>query len=205
MKPVGYHIASFEPWGGPRGPFYDYILAGDGLWIEAENRLLLARVPVATAEVRGLPPFGSLLKLAHGLIPARLFDLAFNVMLASPRREVYVAVVWDGEQYSLRVPEQKGKAAGVRFDEPDNVILDLHSHPGMPARFSGTDDRDEQGLRLYGVVGRGPALSLRIGVYGYFMEVAPDIIFEGTLSGIRSGEEVIDEEMVDVTIQAAQD
>jgi hypothetical protein len=45
----------------------------------------------------------------------------------------------------------------------------------MPARFSGTDDKDETGFRLYGVLGdlrRSPEIRMRVGCYGYFWEVS---------------------------------
>ena len=56
----------------------------------------------------------------------------------------------------------------------ERVVIEIHSHHAMPARFSGTDDADETGFRVYGVIGRlpeQPEIRLRVGVYGYFWEV----------------------------------
>ena len=51
-------------------------------------------------------------------------------------------------------------------------MAEFHSHGRHRAFFSATDDRDEQGFRVYGVVGRldtsTPELTLRLGVYGHF-------------------------------------
>jgi PRTRC genetic system protein A len=59
--------------------------------------------------------------------------------------------------------------------------MDIHSHGSMKAFFSFTDDRDEQGLRLYMVVGRLdtllPEVELRLGVYGYFATLNIDEVF----------------------------
>ncbi|MBI4284525.1 MAG: Mov34/MPN/PAD-1 family protein, partial [Chloroflexi bacterium] len=62
-----------------------------------------------------------------------------------------------------------------------NTVVDIHSHAGMSAFFSSTDNRDEQGLRLYMVVGRldtlAPEREMRVGVYGYFSPVDLGDIF----------------------------
>ena len=56
----------------------------------------------------------------------------------------------------------------------------------MKAFFSGTDDRDEQGLQLYGVVGKlteRTEVLLRVGAYGYFSILSWYQVFQGELSG----------------------
>jgi len=51
----------------------------------------------------------------------------------------------------------------------------------MKAFFSMTDNVDEQGLRLYMVVGKlnslFPEAKLRVGVYGYFAPIRMEDIF----------------------------
>ena len=82
---------------------------------------------------------------------------------------------WDGEVYQLVVPPQAGTSTSVAYRPPDGVVVEFHSHGRSRAFFSATDDRDEQGFRIYGVVGRlntpRPELSLRLGVYGHFAPV----------------------------------
>mgnify|MGYP000858271742 CR=1 FL=1 len=51
----------------------------------------------------------------------------------------------------------------------------------LAAKFSGTDDADEVGFRLYAVIGRLPDKSeirLRVGVYGQFWEVPASWVME---------------------------
>ena len=54
----------------------------------------------------------------------------------------------------------------------------------MRAYFSGTDDADETGFRIYGVIGlincdpKIPELRLRVGVHGNFWEIPADWVFE---------------------------
>jgi PRTRC genetic system protein A len=168
---------------GERGLAYDYVLAGNGLFIEAEGKLLAARIPVAPGPVRGLADLEPLVVLRYGKIPGRLLELAVNVMLADPGKERYVAVTWE-DGYRIRVPDQEREPGKVEYSVIDNTMLDLHSHCAMRARFSGQDDKDEQGFQLYGVIGRmdrRPEIALRMGVYGYFYSIEPSDIFEGNM------------------------
>lgn len=217
MKPVGYLKKTQDGLEGERGMFYDYVLASNGLFIETEGKLVAARVPVALCEVRGLEPIEPKVVLRHGKIPRHLFDLALNTMLTTPDKERFVAVTYtDGyhisvpiqgtekEQVGAGVDEGHGSGAGVAYLNPDSVLLEMHTHPKMPAQFSGTDNRDETGLRLYGVIGHYgpyreitpdmspdeaagwtqnncPAVLFRAGVYGYFHEIAWSEVFDGDL------------------------
>lgn len=213
MKPVGYLLKYKEGMEGERGMYYDYVLASNGLFIEAEGKLMAARVPVTLAQVRGLSPLETKVVLRYGKIPQRFFDLALSVMLADINKEHYVAITWkDG--YHIHVPSQEASAARVEYSMTDSVILDLHSHPKMVAKFSPQDNQDETGLKLYGVVGKltgTPKLRLRAGVYGYFYPICWSDIFEGTLEGVDDlGDEpdVIDEEeevIVEDELQSSAD
>ncbi|MBA7542911.1 hypothetical protein ES705_35236 [subsurface metagenome] len=80
-----------------------------------------------------------------------------------------------------------------------SVVLEMHSHGHMGAWFSTTDNVDETGLKLYGVVGKlnaTPIVKLRIGVYGYFRELFWSEVFDGSLAGALEyeKEEVISED-----------
>ena len=84
----------------------------------------------------------------------------------------------------MRQTEQEGSSSRVRYQPLPNTVIDLHSHGAMGAGFSQTDDEDEQGLRIYGVVGRfdqdALQMSLRVGAYAYFAPVLwPELSAEG--------------------------
>ena len=63
------------------------------------------------------------------------------------------------------------------------MVAEFHSHGGHSAFFSAIDDRDEQGFRIYGVVGRldspTPELTLRVGIYGHFAPLDWSQVFDG--------------------------
>ena len=56
MGPLVDYLIARDGLPARRGLAYDYVVAGDGLFVVAENRFFAVRVPVATATVRGLPP-----------------------------------------------------------------------------------------------------------------------------------------------------
>ena len=94
------------------------------------------------------------MELIHGPIPAHVFELGLGWMLAAPGTERFFAVRWDGDSYRLVVPPQEGTASSLAYQPPAGVVAEFHSHGHHRAFFSATDDRDEQGFRIYGVVGR---------------------------------------------------
>lgn len=180
MRPIGYLLNTKEGPEGEPGLFYDYILAGNGLFVRARSPLLEATVLITPAPVRGLSPLEEKVELPQGKIPRRIYDLALPILCADPQRERFLAITWEGE-YCLIMPPQEGSAGGVEYERLSNTVLDIHSHGTMHAFFSGTDDRDEQGLRLYMVVGRLdtllPDVEMRVGVYGYFAPLELEDVF----------------------------
>ena len=163
-KPVGYMVNHPDGLSGERGLYYDYIVASNGIFIDAESPLMAARIPVAECEIRGLAPIKTKVSLTYGSIPQRFFDLALSRFLADVSSEHYVAIVGDAG-YHFYVPVQDKSAGGVVYEAGTSVVLEMHSHGQMGAFFSGTDNTDETGLKLYGVIGKldaTPIVKLRV-------------------------------------------
>jgi len=174
-EPVGYLVNHREGLAGVQGIGYDYVLGSGGLYVQSESAHLTARVLVAPCEVRGLAPVTGRVELAHGPIPARLFEVGLRWFQDDPDTERFFAVRWDSRSYQPVVPPQVGTATSLAYAPPAGVVAEFHSHGRSRAFFSKTDDRDEQGFRIYGVAGRldtdRPEVSLRVGVYGHFAPV----------------------------------
>ena len=187
--PIGYLVNHKDGLTGGQGIGYDYVLGVGGLYVQSESAHLTARIRVAPCEVRGLAPVAEKVELARGPIPAALFELGLRWFLDDPDTERFFAVRWDGRAYRLVVPEQEGTASSLTYTPPAGVVAEFHSHGASRAFFSKTDDRDEQGFRIYGVTGRldsdRPELSLRVGVYGHFAPVEWSQVFDGPLPGLR--------------------
>ena len=174
---------------GVQGIGYDYVLGSGGVYVQSESAYLVARVLVASCTVRGLAPVAGKLQLTHGPIPAYVFELGLRWFQADPDTERFFAVRWDGEAYRLVIPPQAGTATSLAYVPPAGVVAEFHSHGSARSFFSATDDRDEQGFRVYGVVGRldtpEPDLSLRVGVYGHFAPLGWPQVFGGPDPGVR--------------------
>ena len=200
MPLVDYLIAHGGP-PAPSGVAYDYVLSTDGLWVQAENEHLAARVPIARYEVRGLAALHPVFTLKHGRIPHDLWRHIVDVARAwaVEGQEVLLTVRHDSRLgYHLVVPQQATSPTEVAYVPASDVVLEIHSHHRYPARFSATDDHDEQRLAVYSVLGRLDTacseVRLRVGVYGYFMAVAWAEVFEGDLDGFR-----------DVTVESSEE
>ena len=188
-SPVGYLVNHPDGLSGVQGIGYDYVLGAGGLYVQSESAQLTARVLVAPCEVRGLAPVTGKVELAHGPIPAALFEIGLRWFRDDPDTERLFAVRWDGDGYRPVVPPQDGTATSLTYRPPAGVVAEFHSHGRSRAFFSKTDDRDEQGFRIYGVAGRldtdRPELSLRVGIYGHFAPVEWSQVFDGPATGLR--------------------
>lgn len=191
---VGYHVRT--PAGSPvnvRGLAYDYIVAAGGVYLAAANAFLGAMVPVAPGQIRGLEAVQPSLDLKPGRIPNEIWQAIRAICAHAARREheVLCEVVHTGTGYALARPRQVTSAVAVRYERSDRCVLQLHSHHCLPAYFSRTDDADEQGLGLYGVLGRLGApgrrveVLLRVGAYGSFAAVPWDLVFAGEIGEVH--------------------
>lgn len=194
MNFVGYLTNYPSGLSGDNGLYYDYILAANGLFIEAANAVMSARIPVAVGEVRGLAPTKPGIALKYGSIPQRFFDLALDTFMANPNKEYYVAVTADAG-YHFYVPVQDQDVNSVVYELGDSVVLDIHSHGLLKAEFSTHDNDDEKGLKISAVMGElgtTPVVKLRVGVYGYYYRLSWHEVFDGSLIGAieQEGQEV---------------
>lgn len=177
-----------------RGLAFDYLLAGDGLYLVAENDDLQVRVPIARCEVRGLPLVYPACNLRHGRLPQWMWDaIVWAAHVGYMRgREVLLAVVFDASVgYRLTVPTQIAGPERVVYRPLASAVLEIHSHGPHSAIFSSTDDHDELGLRLYGVIGRlgtdRPEVALRAGAYGHYLSVPWETVFDGHIGPFHDG------------------
>ena len=184
--PVGYLVNHPGGLAGVQGIGYDYVLGAGGVYVQSQGAHLTARVLVAPGEVRGLAPVAEKVQLTHGPIPAQLFELGLRWFQDAPDTERFFAVRWDGQGYRL---VEAGTATRLAYQPPAGVVAEFHSHGSSRAFFSATDDRDEQGFRIYGVAGcldaPRPELRLRVGVYGHFAPLDWPQVFCGPDPGVR--------------------
>ena len=106
MTPVGYLVNQPAGLAGSQGIGFDYVVGSGGLYVQSESAHLTARILVAPADVRGLAPVSEKLALAHGPIPAGLFEAGLRWFLETPDTERFFAVGWDGMPTGWRFPRR---------------------------------------------------------------------------------------------------
>jgi PRTRC genetic system protein A len=169
-----------------RGAMFDYILGADGLFLHAKREELEVCFPIAPAEVRGLGELFETFAFNLPKVPENVVDEILHISLSYAQHSME-SLFWLRHSplnpydngWLLEEPAQTRSAGSCRphdgqEDLYDRVIIEIHSHHGMRPEFSRTDDADERGFRLYGVVGNlpeKPQIRMRVGVYGYFWEI----------------------------------
>lgn len=139
-----------------------YIVAADGLYLQARSRVLSVTCRLAEA----VTPFGDLqprIELVGGLIPQALFaQIAQHALKHSPN-EWACLIHWNPTTrgYELSIPEVVDSGHGhitYRTDmiDQDFLVLDVHTHGRYPAFFSAVDDRSDErhGCYFASVLGR---------------------------------------------------
>lgn len=170
---------------------YEYVLAGNGLFIRAEDSRLEAMVPIDPVELHGLANVEPYARLKISKIPGRyLWAVYRNALGYLPNERMFI-FEWTQHDYmrdlwhwSCIAPRQEAGPGFIRYADRPAPVVDLHSHGALMPFFSQTDNDDEQGLRFFVVIGYigfniQPAIQCRVGVYGHFWPVPAATIFDG--------------------------
>ncbi len=165
---------------------YDYLLAGNGLFIRAKRKEFSVCLPLNQTSVKGLPPVKSEIVWHKPRIPSRIWqEILANAREGSDstefKEDVYV-VNWH-EQNSQWEWKNIGKTrnyastiADDTLEEYGEACLEIHTHPPNANHFSQMDDADEQGkFRIFGILidihNPNPQLRFRCGIYDYFVNI----------------------------------
>jgi PRTRC genetic system protein A len=193
MKLVDYVAATAWPLPPINAAMYEYVVASNGVFVRGRRTGLSVMLPVMTGPaipLRGLVPVEPFVQLDHPRVPAELVDEMLNAALAAKDDdlkpvEVLFHLTWDANGARLAMPSQE---RGVAFVRPigqtlsyETAVVEVHSHHGMAACFSPTDDADETGFRIFGVLGEiytQPTLRVRVGLYGHYWEIPATWVFQ---------------------------
>ncbi len=186
---VTYHVHKRDPLPANNALAYQYILAGNGLFIRTETGFFEAILPIAACTVRGLEPLRHSFRLKVARIPARLLDTILTDARRARRpdsglNEVLYQFHHHGQTVQVKKPAQHTTSVAVLATgaADQRILCDLHSHGNIHAFFSRTDDADEQATRVYAVIGKldtAPEIRLRVGVYGYWLSLQVTAVFTG--------------------------
>lgn len=178
------------------GRIYEYVIAGNGIFVRARRPELEVLMPWAACHMRGLARLEPYLKLSVPRVPASLVSEIFayaNTVTNEQGERVeslfYLRYHAHAGHWQVIFPQQHAtrtrvapvdSGAGSPYEQ---ALIELHSHHDLSigARFSDTDDRDEQNrLRIFSVIGHTstrPEIRVRIGIFGHFREVDATEVF----------------------------
>jgi PRTRC genetic system protein A len=169
---------------------YEYVLAANGLFVRAEREGLKACIPVQgwfshKSKLNGLHPVDPYVELEYPRLGQEFLAKILECSRAAasdkgnPLEALFYLKYSRRNGWELSIPEQEATSFSVHpvasstYDYAETLI-EIHSHHHMQPIFSSMDNADEQGFRLYGVIGdifERPTFNLRIGVWGHFWSI----------------------------------
>ncbi len=172
---------------------FDYLLAGNGLFIRAKRKEFSVCLPLKLTNVKGLPDVNNEIVWHKPRIPSRIWqEILSNARSDSDsaefKEDVYV-VYWHEKQakwHWKNIGKKRSYASTIADDELEEyskACLEIHTHPPNATYFSQMDDADEQGkFRIFGILidvhNPNPQLRFRCGIYDYFVQIPADDVGE---------------------------
>ena len=172
------------------GKLYRYVLAANGIFVYARNDFFEALIPVKAISsplqfVRGLELAEPFFKIMQKVEFKLLEDIILAARYYTPRESLFYFQYLDQEHlWWAKLPQQHSDQASVCPDSQFGpyIPMEIHSHNTMDAFFSPTDDADETGFRVYGVLGHVYRavvdIKMRISIYGHRYIIPYESVFE---------------------------
>jgi len=184
------HTIATDPLPPPPRKMYEYLFAGNGIFLRAQRDGLTACIPHLLTPIQGLPDLHPRISLTGPPITQNIMSTILSEALQAwkhpggPEEALFHCTYTD--HWSLTIPDQIRTYASVHCRNPftpssNTCLVEIHSHHEMPAYFSDTDNEDETGFRVFGVLGhfhRKPRILFRVGIYGHFFSIPADTIAE---------------------------
>ncbi|MBI4789313.1 MAG: hypothetical protein HY782_19960 [Chloroflexi bacterium] len=172
---------------------YEYVLAGNGVFIRGARREFTVQFCIAPCDVRGLARLETQIEIRIPRVPAEqlrsMLHLAQHAQDShgQPVEIIFHLLLDDGVNWRVVIPKQVQLPASAKPMDDSvgssyaQALIEVHSHADMAAWFSTFDDYDETGCRVYAVLGRifdRPEIRVRVGLHGYRCEIPTSLIFE---------------------------
>jgi PRTRC genetic system protein A len=188
---IGYQFATTTEWPPKTAVGYQYIVGRNGVFIHDANPFFEVVAPVTPFTLRGdLLPVTPGIRLKQPKLPGTVLEQIIDNARQARRHglliEAFYAIYRFGTMVSVVKPRQDASLSHVTTtggNEP-NLFMHVHTHGSGDAYFSATDNKDEQGLNLYAVLGNLnrliPSIALRAGVHGHFLPLMITEVFTAT-------------------------
>ena len=177
---------------------YEFVIAGNGLFVRARRCGLEAMIPISMCGIRGLQAVKPYVRLEAGRIPLICTQVILVEFQSDLPNESLFWVRLEDKKWKVIKPRQIADENSVHPVDPFDpagaaALLDVHSHNTMEPFFSTDDDKDETGFRIFAVFGlldTQPCVMARVGIYGYCWRLDAGDVFilpEGVrdIAGLR--------------------
>lgn len=190
-KLIGHRIAASEN-EAIEAALFEYLLAGNGLFVRAKRREFSAVLPLRAENVSGLPNATAGILWHKPKVPTELWRTILShsqqtQSAASFKEEVYL-IYWDNvlSRWQWRASGRERSWASTLADdslaEYTECCIELHTHPPGALSFSGADDRDELGkFRIFAILidaNGKPKIRFRCGVYDHLIPIPAALVGE---------------------------
>lgn len=171
---------------------YEYLLAGNGLFVRARRREFAVSLPLSSKKIQGLPNAATGIFWEKPRIEPSLWRDILNHARqthtsVSFKEEVYL-IHWDQvlDSWQWRAAGREHSMASTIADdtlpEYTDCCIELHTHPPGALHFSRADDRDEIGkFRIFAIlidVHDKPKIRFRCGVYDHLVPIPSSLVGE---------------------------
>jgi len=164
---------------------YEFVIAGNGVFVRARRNGLEAMIPISTCEIRGLQAVKPYVRLEAGRIPLICTQTILTEFQSDLPNESLFWVRLEDKKWKVIKPRQIADENSVHPVDPfdpagADALLDVHSHNTMEPFFSTDDDKDETGFRIFAVFGlldTQPCVMARVGIYGYCWSLDASDVF----------------------------
>lgn len=183
-KFIDHKIASKEP-NDVTAILYEYLIAGDGLFMRATRSEFTASLPLCKRPISGLPKGDAGIIWHKPRIGRYLWqDILRHARSRSTssefKEDVYI-IYWHKSEAAWRwkaVSRDRSWAATIADDsvaEYGEACIELHTHPPGAIHFSRADDLDESGkFRIFAImvdIHDTPQIRFRCGIYDHFFPI----------------------------------
>jgi PRTRC genetic system protein A len=164
---------------------YEFVIAGNGVFVRARRCGLEAMIPISMCEIRGLQAVKPYVRLEAGKIPLICTQTILTEFQSDLPNESLFWVRLEDKKWKVIKPRQIADENSVHPVDPfdpagADALLDVHSHNTMEPFFSTDDDKDETGFRVFAVFGlldTQPCVMARVGIYGYCWSLDASDVF----------------------------
>ncbi|PHJ60892.1 hypothetical protein VF14_00810 [Nostoc linckia z18] len=188
---IGYKIVTTSSLPTHTNSGLEYLYAGNGIFARAIRPGIEVLMPIflCSQTIKGLPYLTPYLKVTP-LIPKPLLLEMWRLSYQAGNQfhEILFHLHCTDAGWDLQVPEQIQTPTSCQpthsgsDSSHQKAAVDIHSHGSLPAFFSTTDNADESGFRIYGVLGRvntlKPEIKLRVGLFRHCWDVPAREVFD---------------------------